>query len=68
MHKLIQGFYHQLRSRVIMKQFSQTYMKQIVFLSIIYNIMSELKYSVTFSLNVHGFGQMSKQNIEEPLS
>ena len=56
MHKLIKGFYHQLRSRVIMKQFSQAYMKQIVFLSIMYNIVSELKHSVTFSLNVHGFG------------
>ena len=50
-----------------MKQFSQAYMKRIVFLSIMYNIMDNLKYSVTFTLNVHRFGPMKKQNIEELL-
>ena len=43
------------------------HMKRIVFLSIIYNIMNDLKYNFTFTLNVHKFGSMRKQNIEEPL-
>ena len=63
----VQNLYHKLRARVIMKQFSQTCMKRIVFLSIMYNIMDNLKYSVTFTLNVHRFGSMRKQNIEKPL-
>ena len=63
----VQDFYHQLRSRVIMKQFSQSNMKQIVFLSIMFSIMDDLKYSVTFTMNVHGFGLMRKQSIDEPL-
>ena len=63
----VQDFYHQLRSRVIMKQFSQSNMKQIVFLSIMLSIMDDLKYSVTFTMNVHGFGLMRKQSIDEPL-
>ena len=63
----VQDLYHQLCSRVIMKQFSQSYMKRIVFLSIIYNIMDNLKYSVTFTLDVNRFGSMRKQNFEEPL-
>ena len=29
--------------------------------------MGDVKYSVTFAVNVHGFGSMRKQNIEEPL-
>ena len=45
----------------------QAYLKRIVFLSIMYYIMDDLKYSVTFTLNVHTFGSMRKQNIEEPL-
>ena len=50
-----------------MKQFSQAYMKWIVFLSVMDNIMDYVKYSVTFTLIVHGFGSMRKRNIEEPL-
>ena len=50
-----------------MKQFSQSYMKQIVFLSIMFSTMDDLKYSVTFTMNVHGFGLMRKQSIDEPL-
>ena len=63
-----QDLYHQLRSRVNMKQFVQAYMKRNLFLSIMYNIMDNLKYSVTFTLNVHRFGLMRKQNIEKLLS
>ena len=63
----VQDLYQQLRSRVIMKQFSQAYKKQIMFFSIMYNIMDNLKYRVIFTLNVHRFGSMKKQNIEEPL-
>ena len=62
----VQDLYHQLRSRVIMKQFGQAYMKRIVFF-FKYNIMDNLKYSVIFTLIVHRFGSMSKQNIEKPL-
>ena len=62
-----QDLYHQLCSRVIMKQFTQACMKRIVSLSIVCNIMDNLKYSVTFMLNVHRFGLMKKQNIEKPL-
>ena len=43
-----------------MKQFSQACMKRNVFLS----IMGDLKNSVTFTLNVHRFGSMRKQNID----
>ena len=51
-----------------MKQLSQSYMKRIVFLSIVYNIMDDLKYSVTFgSMRKVTFGSIRKQNIEEPL-
>ena len=63
----VQDLCHELRSRVIMKQFSQAYMKRIVFLSTMYNIMDNLNYSVTFTLNVHRFGSIKKQNIEDPL-
>ena len=68
MHKpnFVQDLYHQLCSRVIMKQFGQAYMEQIVFLYIIYNIMDNLKHSDTFMLNVHRFGSMTKQNSEKP--
>ena len=55
----VQNFHRQIRSRVIMKKFSQAYMKRIVFLSIMYKTMNDLKYSVTFTLNVHRFGSMS---------
>ena len=37
------------------------------FFSIIYNIMDNLKYSVTFTLNFHRFGSMRTQNIEKLL-
>ena len=63
----VQDLYYQLRSRVIMKQFGQAYMKRIVFFSNMYNIMDNLKYSVIFTLNVHKLGSMRKQNIEKPL-
>ena len=46
----VQDLYNQLRYRVSMKQFGQAYMKRIVFLSILYNIIDNLKYSVTFTL------------------
>ena len=38
-----------------------------LFLSPMYNIIDNLHYSVTFTLNVHRFGSMKKQNIEDPL-
>ena len=50
-----------------MKQFSQAYMKWIMFLSIMYNTMDDLKHSVTFMFRVHRFGSMRKQNFEKPL-
>ena len=50
-----------------MKQFSQSYMKQVMILFIMYNIVDNLKYSVTFTLNVYRFVSMRKQNIEETL-
>ena len=63
----VKDLYHQLHSN-IMKQLSQSYMKRIVFLSIVYNIMDDLKYSVTFgSMRKVTFGSIRKQNIEEPL-
>ena len=37
------------------------------FFSIIYNIMNNLKHSVTFTLNFHRFGSMRTQNIEKLL-
>ena len=40
---------------------------RLCFFSIIYNIMDNLKYSVTFTLNFHRFGSMRKQNIEKLL-
>ena len=52
--------YHLRSSRVTMKQFSQACMKRNVFLS----IMGDLKNSVTFTLNVHRFGSMRKQNLK----
>ena len=62
----VQDLYHQLCSRVILKQFGQAYMKQIVFLYIMYNIMDNLKHSDTFTLSVHRFGPIRKQNFEKP--
>ena len=48
-----------------MKQFGQAYMKRNAFLSIMCSIMDNLKYSVTFMLNIHKFGSIRKQNIEK---
>ena len=62
----VQDLYHQLCSRVILKQFGPAYMKQIVFLYIMYNIMDNLKHSDTFTLSVHRFGSIRKQNFEKP--
>ena len=63
----VQDLYHQHCFGVIMKQFSQSYIKQVMILFIMYNIVDNLKYSVTFTLNVYRFGSMRKQNIEETL-
>ena len=63
----VQDLCHQLRSGVIMKQFIQSYIKR-MFLFILYNILDNLKYSVTFTLDVNRFGSMRKQNIEESLA
>ena len=63
----VQDLYHQHCFGVTMKQFSQSYMKQVMILFIMYNIVDNLKYSVTFTLNVYRFGSMRKQNMEEPL-
>ena len=61
----VQDLYHQLHFRDIMKQAKPSWNRLCFFF--MYNIMDDLKQSVTFMLNTRGFSLMRKQNIEEPL-